>query len=190
MRFPCPAGAAAIALSMLLGAAHAQPQPSNGVLFKEKDVNEAALIEALTPEPTVRTRSIKVRPNSPSPQAAAPEQPKRAEASLLITFETNSAELTPRARAALDQVGRALNSQQLLEFEFSVEGHADPRGGHDLNLKLSQARAESVVDYLVGTHNVPRQRLNAVGKGDHELLNPASPAAAENRRVTIRTVLK
>jgi outer membrane protein OmpA-like peptidoglycan-associated protein len=188
MKLPLAAGAASIALTLGIGFANAQAPA--GALFKEKDVTESGLIDALTPEPTVRTRSIKVRPNSPAPQAAAPEPTKKAEASLLITFETGSAELTQRARAALDKVGRALNSEQLAEFEFSVEGHADPRGGAEANQKLSQARAESVVDYLASAHNVPRNRLHPVGKGAQELMNPSVPSAEENRRVTIKTVLK
>jgi outer membrane protein OmpA-like peptidoglycan-associated protein len=185
------AGAASLLLTLGIGCANAQAPA--GTLFKEKDVTESGLIDALTPEPAVRTRSIKVRPNSsasPAPQAAAPEPAKKAEASLLITFETGSAELTPRAKVALDKVGRALNSEQLAEFEFSVEGHADPRGGSEANLKLSQSRAESVVDYLANAHNVPRNRLHAVGKGAQELMNPSVPSAEENRRVTIKTVLK
>lgn len=162
-------------LSMGAGA-----QPAK--ILTGKDLTESALIDALTPEERVRSRSIKVERD---PTAASA---KTAAASLLITFATNSAELTPRARSSLDVVGRALNSDKLAEFRFVVEGHADPRGGHELNLRLSQARAGSVVDYLAHSHGVGRERLKALGKGDQELLNAANPEAPENRRVTIKTV--
>ena len=66
--------------------------------------------------------------------------------------------------------------------------HADPRGGADYNLRLSQARAESVVDYLAGRHGIPRDRLRPIGKGQTELANPGRPTAPENRRVTIKTL--
>ncbi|MCL4746878.1 MAG: OmpA family protein [Burkholderiaceae bacterium] len=151
-----------------------------GKIFKDKDITEGALVDALTPEPTVRTRSIRVQPSSGAP-AKAPA------ASVLITFETNSAELTPPSRLQLDVVGRALGSDRLADFSFSVEGHADPRGTSEHNLRLSQARAESVVEYLVQQHGIKRQRLNPIGKGDVELANAAVPAAPENRRVTIVT---
>ena len=78
MRFAHFAGTATLALSLALGSVQAQTPSAAGVVLKEKDVTEAALIDALTPETTVRTRSIKVRPNSPSPQAAAPEPAKES----------------------------------------------------------------------------------------------------------------
>jgi flagellar motor protein MotB len=46
-------------------------------------------------------------------------------------------------------------------------------------------RAESVRQYLVQNNRIEDRRLEAVGKGDKELLNPANPIAPENRRVTI-----
>ena len=170
-------------------------------VLRGSDITESALIEALTPAavadtegatpsegaaPGVRTRSIKVmrdQPASPGKQVA-----KKSQASLLITFETNSAELQSQSKSSLDVVGKALQADSLSKFSFSIEGHADPRGGDDHNLRLSQARAESVMNYLVTTHGIDPARLKAEGKGSTALLNPADPAAPENRRVTITTV--
>jgi len=156
-----------------------------GKVLKGKEITESALVDALVPEEPLRTRSIKImREGGPPPAPAKP-----AVASLLITFETGSAELTPRSKQSLDVVGRALNSNKLTDFSFSIEGHADPRGGVDYNLHLSQARAESVVNYLAEQHKIDRERLKPVGKGDSELLNTAHPYAPENRRVTIKTLV-
>jgi outer membrane protein OmpA-like peptidoglycan-associated protein len=181
----------ALALSAVLAALHsgAAVAQSDKVL-KGREITENALIEALTPEgePVERMRSIRVAPDRPAPAERVAAAPKRASASLLITFETNSAELTPRARSSLDVVGRALNADKLADFKFSIEGHADPRGGPEFNLKLSQARAESVVQYLVEQHKISPERLKPIGKGESELLNTANPLAPENRRVTIVTV--
>jgi OOP family OmpA-OmpF porin len=155
-------------------------------VMKEGQVTEDALIDALTPGEPVRTRSIRVmRDDDPGGQAI-----KRASASLLITFETNSAGLTARAKRVLDVVAHALASDKLASFRFGIEGYADPRGTSDVNLKLSQARAESVRDYLVNSKQIDRARLEPVGKGDKELLNKANPIAAENRRVTIVNLSK
>lgn len=178
--------AVAVLCSALAAGAHAQQ------IFKGKDLTEGNLIEALTPPPDeVRTRSIRVErdkalvePGSRPGKVAA----KKPSASLLITFQTNSAELTQQAQSSLDVVGRALQAERLAEFNFAVEGHADPRGRHDDNLRLSQARAESVVEYLASRHRIERDRLKPIGKGDSELMNPARPAAPENRRVTIVTI--
>jgi OmpA-OmpF porin, OOP family len=109
---------------------------------------------------------------------------------LLITFETGSSKLTPQSRATLDKVGQALKTNSLAEFDFIVEGHADPRGGDRLNQPLSLARADSVCVYLEQEHQIDPHRLGSVGKGSSELLNTEDITAPENRRVTIVTSLK
>jgi OmpA-OmpF porin, OOP family len=162
-------------LAMAAGAASAQSVP----ILRGPDLNESTLIKALTPE--IRTRSLKVEASTP---------PKPAAASLLITFQTNSADLTPQARESLDVVGRALMANELAELRFEIEGHADPRGGHEFNQRLSEARAETVRIYLVQAHGINGSRLQSVGKGDRELLNTGNPIAPENRRVTIKTVVQ
>lgn len=159
-----------------------QEQP----VLAEGQVTEKALVDALTPPTPVRTRSILVKRDDEAGGHAA----KPASASLLITFETNSAALTAAARHSLDVVGGALASEKLAGFRFAIEGHADPRGMPQANLKLSQARAESVRDYLVSSSRIDTARLEPVGKGDRELMNKANPAAAENRRVTIVNLAK
>jgi outer membrane protein OmpA-like peptidoglycan-associated protein len=139
------------------------------------DITEAALVDALTPAPApVLTRSINAAPAAAS---------KPAKAALLITFETNATVLTADARRELDVVGRALNTSRLANFNFVIEGHADPRGSAERNRRLSEGRAAAVRQYLVQNQNVSEDRLTAVGKGDLEPLNPSNPAAPENRRV-------
>jgi OmpA-OmpF porin, OOP family len=155
-------------------------------VLKGNKVTESNLLDALTPDPEpVVTRSLKVsRDGAPVVPARKPS------ASLLITFETNSATLTKAAQQQLNVVAAALKNDRLAEYSFSVEGHADPRGKADVNLALSQQRAESVRQYLVATHGIAPERLKAEGKGASHLLNAKVPAAAENRRVTIVTVVR
>jgi OmpA-OmpF porin, OOP family len=78
-----------------------------------------------------------------------------------------------------------MKSDKLANVKFTIEGHADPRGNEEANLKLSQSRAESVRDYLTASHGLAAERVNAVGKGSSALMKPSEPAAPENRRVTI-----
>jgi OOP family OmpA-OmpF porin len=168
----------------LSGGAAAQDMGGTRIL-KGQGVTEGNLLEALEPQQgAVRTRSLRISRDGAGVSAA----PRRPSASLLITFETNSAELTFGARQQLDVVAAALKNDRLADYNFNLEGHADPRGSSDLNLVLSQQRAESVRAYLVQRHGIAEHRLQALGKGDSELLNRAVPAAAENRRVTIVTV--
>jgi outer membrane protein OmpA-like peptidoglycan-associated protein len=168
-----------------LALAHLASYAQGDVVLRGKDVNEASLIEALTPERNFRTRSIRV---SPSTDRAAPEK-RAAAASMLITFETNSAELKPQAKKMLDTLGRAMTSDKLSNFNFAIEGHADPRGGEQFNLDLSQKRAEAVVGYLTENHRIEASRLRPIGKGQSELFNRSQIDAPENRRVTVKTLV-
>ncbi len=187
-----PAALAAAALCAASAAALAQPGDTR--LLRGRAVTTQNVLEALTPPPSHgASRSLKVTPDgsTPSSTAVAQMQPaKKPSASLLITFETNSAVLLPRSKEQLDVVAAALRNDRLKDFSFDVEGHADPRGSSEGNRALSQERAESVRSYLVGTHGVAESRLRAVGKGDAELLNTRNIAAPENRRVTIVTVMQ
>ncbi|WP_043287512.1 OmpA family protein [Paraburkholderia oxyphila] len=155
-------------------------------LIQEQDVDEQSIIQALTPEKAenrVVTRGLRYRdPGTGSDSLAPASKPSVA---LLITFSTNSTTLTNGARAALDKVAHALQSTQLSEYKFRIEGHADPRGSAVANMKLSADRAVAVLDYLTRGDGIAPERLSAVGKGSSEPLNTRNPAAPENRRVTI-----
>lgn len=188
------AATAALATAVALLAAGSALAQSDGKVLRGKAVTEANLLEALTPgaapagdaDVAVRTRSLKVSSDSaPSSAVLAPK--KKASASLLITFETNSATLTAHSKEQLDVVAATLKNERLRDFTFNVEGHADARGSPDANRALSQQRAEAVRLYLITSRSVPAERLRAVGKGDSEPMNTRDIAAAENRRVTIVT---
>ena len=183
-------------LATVLATGAAWPQEK---VMREGQVTEQALIDALAPpaaaspdaaasaaEPGMRTRSFRpvVRPAAAvAGTAAVAAQPGKA--SILVTFVTNSADLTPGARSALDVLAGAMKSERLASTRFTIEGHADPRGSDEYNLKLSQARAEAVRAYLLGQHGMAADRVQADGKGSTALMNTSDPAAPENRRVTI-----
>jgi outer membrane protein OmpA-like peptidoglycan-associated protein len=159
-------------------------------MLKGNQVTESALIDALSVDPPAGAAEGATRGLVRAAKDVRPSKPAKAgpgKASLLITFAEGSAQLTPESMAVLDTVAKALGSDQLAGNAFRVEGHADPRGIEERNLSLSQARAESVVGYLVSKHGLLPERLSALGKGSSELANPNRPDAPENRRVTIVT---
>ncbi len=168
-------------------------------VLREGQLTEKALVDALTPpvaaasapeEGGVRTRGFRpaVRPAATvgtTAAAGAVAAHPSGKASILVTFVTDSAELTPRAREALDVLAGAMKSDRLAGVRFTIEGHADPRGGDEHNLKLSTARASTVREYLIARHGLAADRIDAVGMGSSMLLNTADISAPENRRVTI-----
>ena len=100
-----------------------------------------------------------------------------------ILFETGQAKLVGRSEALLDHVAEKMKSNPNVK-RVRIEGHTDDVGSPKKNQDLSQARAESVRDYLI-KKGVEPDRLQAVGYGDTRPLDKghSSAARAKNRRV-------
>ena len=108
----------------------------------------------------------------------------RPSLSLLIQFDFNSARVRPESQQALANLSVALQSPELRNSTFALEGHTDAKGSADYNVRLSALRAQAVREYLMG-RGVEQVRLQASGKGASELANVEQPFAPENRRVRI-----
>jgi outer membrane protein OmpA-like peptidoglycan-associated protein len=181
---------AALCLVALLCTATRAGEP----VLNEQDINEQSVTRALEPdksnEPSdnVVTRGFVLSNKQPSVAPRPAAASRKPAAQMLITFASNSATLTDSAQAALDKVASALQSERLAAYRFRVEGHADPRGSPDANMKLSEDRAAAVVQYLTQKDGIAPERLSSLGKGSSEPLNKRNPTAPENRRVTIVTV--
>ena len=104
---------------------------------------------------------------------------------LAVNFEYASAKLTADARIVLDNLGQALSDPALSNSRFRIAGHTDARGSEAYNLTLSRQRARSVADYLQSQHHIDAKRLSIEGFGRSQLLDPANPESAVNRRVQI-----
>ena len=152
-------------------------------LWAQATPSAVEMVEQLKaqPKPAVRTRSLRNLTVEPASEDAAAPKPSL---SLLIQFEFNSAKVQPESQQALVNLAQALQSKELVESKFAVEGHTDAKGRADYNFKLSQQRADAVRAFLA-SNGVVDGRLQAVGKGSSELADPTDPLAAENRRVRI-----
>jgi outer membrane protein OmpA-like peptidoglycan-associated protein len=102
-----------------------------------------------------------------------------------ILFDTGKSEVKPESDAALREVAKLLAGDP--QLKLLVVGHTDGVGQLEANMKLSQARAESVVKALTTKHGIAAARLRAQGAG------PIAPVAtnrtdegrAKNRRVEL-----
>lgn len=104
---------------------------------------------------------------------------------IAIQFGHKSDDLTPEARATLDQVAKAMINSDLVSCLFSVEGHTDAKGKFSYNMSLSLLRAKAVKKYLK-KKGVKSFRLQEQGKGPTSPLDPKNPYADENRRVQFK----
>lgn len=128
-----------------------------------------------------------VRTAATQPMATQQSSGAGRSINLTVVFATDSAQLTPQAMAALDELGRALSNRELSDYRFRIEGHTDTVGTADYNLTLSEQRAAAVVTYLTTKFRVAASRLQPVGMGERGLLEPTPPQTPDerNRRVEI-----
>ncbi len=102
-----------------------------------------------------------------------------------LTFAPGSAEIAPGARAAIDAIAEVLRGCG--EIALEIAGHTDSQGRAEMNLRLSQARAEAVLAALAA-RRVPVANMVARGYGqDEPIADNRSEAGREaNRRIEFR----
>lgn len=147
--------------------------------FVQRAPSSEELVDCLAGPP--RVRGIRRVENGDT--AAA--DPAERQATLMVTFEFDSSELTSEARRYLDALGEALRADPLRETRFVIEGHTDAVGSAEYNVALSERRAESVYRYLYENFGVDPDRMRRVGRGFQDLYDPSDPQAPVNRRVRI-----
>lgn len=119
-----------------------------------------------------------------------PLQPLEANASIIlknIFFDINKFDLKPESEAELDKIILLLNDNPTLKIQ--INGHTDSVGKTADNLKLSENRAKSVVNYLI-TNGIDPKRLSAKGFGASAplALNRTEEGRALNRRTEMKVV--
>lgn len=104
-----------------------------------------------------------------------------------ITFESNSAELRASSATELERVVKLM--KQNPEIILEISAHTDNVGSEAYNLKLSERRAESVVDYLTN-EGIPLKSLRPKGYGESTPLvpNDSDENKAKNRRVEMKVL--
>ena len=106
---------------------------------------------------------------------------------LVIQFDLDSSQLKEEDMSLLNNLAKAMKNDRLTSMKFKVEGHTDTQGSFQYNLRLSQSRAESVIQYLTA-NGIENDRLIGEGKGFTDLRLPNNPKSAENRRVTFTVI--
>ena len=179
--------AAAVLLS---GCAH-----NSLVLLPSEDVGHGAVAvldgkggETLVSQPNSRT-SLGGRPPTAAYQVKPDEQalldglpPKPAKFTLY--FQEGTTDLTPDSRPKLQEL--LAEVRQRPGVEAQVTGYTDTLGSDDDNDRLSQRRAEEVLEVLA-KEGIDRKLMTAVGRGERSLLVKTADGVREaaNRRVEV-----
>jgi len=101
-----------------------------------------------------------------------------------VKFASGSAELDSEDNAILDEIGQTLADWPALQIE--IGGHTDSTGGADLNARLSESRARTVLAYLLARQpEMDPVRFTVKGFGESVPVadNETVEGRAANRRV-------
>ncbi|MCC5856017.1 MAG: OmpA family protein [Idiomarina sp.] len=147
---------------------------SLGLVYRFGGRTHAPVIAEPAPTPAPAPRP------APAPAPAPTEQYCSA---LELQFEIGQNNIERVNREHLQVLATFLAKYP--DTKATIEGHADNVGTHAENQRLSEQRAQSVVDFLVREHRIARSRLTAVGYGETRPIATNSTVAGQqaNRRI-------
>jgi len=103
-----------------------------------------------------------------------------------VKFGFDTSDLSPEAKAALDQFADQLATQNKNVY-VEIQGHTDSVGSDKYNEELGLLRAESVRRYLSQAHKFPLHRINVISYGETAPIadNSNREGRSQNRRVAL-----
>lgn len=161
-----------------------KPPLTRGLSFGDKSDQPAVNPAEIKLIESVRGRSTRSLSNTEREEIANAAKDK-PNIDLTITFEYNSAEISAKSLPAVQQLGRALTSDNLKGSTFLLAGHTDAAGGDNYNQELSERRADSIKRYLMDNYRISATDLVTVGYGKSKLKDPTQPLSEVNRRVQV-----
>ncbi len=109
---------------------------------------------------------------------------EKGKAVLYINFDTDKSTLKADGKEAVAEIAKTMDADK--DLKISINGYTDNTGSAEHNLKLSQARAETVKEELVRS-GIAADRLSAKGYGQETPIadNSTEEGKAQNRRVEL-----
>ena len=119
--------------------------------------------------------------------AEPPEMQATLTIDLTIYFDFDSAVLQAKSKTQLNALCQAIQADSG-DGIYKIIGHTDSKGRAAYNQRLSQARADEVVRYMIGDCGIAPLRLQAVGEGELRPADAANPRSSKNRRVEVQVL--
>ncbi len=132
--------------------------------------NKSAAVEAAKPVETFSNAQMQAATQNQTPTVTKP---------VLVNFSSGSAELSKRSQKTIDEEMVPFIENNGSAY-FEISGNTDSTGSRATNVRLSDARAEAVVAYLISQWEFPRARFKVVGNGpDKPLCDENNPGAED-----------
>jgi outer membrane protein OmpA-like peptidoglycan-associated protein len=147
------------------------------------DIDVAALRQTVTDR--IKSKADNIALKRPPVAAQLLKLPRLA---VEIHFDQDTAIIRPDSYGMIGRIADTLLRPALLTYKFLIIGHSVSNGRRDINLALSQRRADSVRDVLITTFRIPSNRVQAIGLGEEQLLDSVHPTAPINQQVEVATI--
>ena len=187
-------GLLATALLALAAPVHGQTAVTRDDFIAKLERFEAPLeLDVAALRQQVLERSKSRGKNEPPPQKRQPIAPDLSRLPTFnvdIQFDVDTPIVQPASYQTIGRLADAMVHASLLPYNFLIVGHIESTGRRENNALLSQRRADAIRDILVNTFKISAKRLQAVGLGEEQLLDPARPNAPVNNQVQIMTLSK
>jgi outer membrane protein OmpA-like peptidoglycan-associated protein len=161
-----------------------QPKPLTRSLSAQTPADSAAAVVEGRFVETLRNRKTRSLSSGEREEIAtiAADKPN---IDLEITFDYNSADISPASLPSVQALGKALSDPNLKGSTFVVAGYTDAAGGETYNQDLSERRADTIKRYLTDKYGIVGSDLVTVGYGKSRPKNPSDPMDPANRRVQV-----
>ncbi len=158
-------------------AAGALANPKSPVIAPQDSFDTRFIRTLYDASTAAQTEAKQVETYTTAAREEAVQAPATVTKPVIVNFNTGQAALTKRAEKIIDtDMVPFIENNGSAYFEIS--GNTDSTGNAAINNRLSQARADAVVEYLVRQWEFPRERFKIVGNGSDKPLcdenNPAS----------------
>jgi len=200
MRPSAKRGLRGLALLAVLLVAAAPVSPSRGQAATRDDIigqlsrfetapelDLAALRQKTLERSRIRSRN---EPEASKRPPIAPELQGLPGFNVDIQFDTDTPIVRPQSYETIGRIADALVQVKLLPYSFLIVGHIEANGKRESNAILSQRRADAIRDILVNTFKISAKRIQAIGLGEEQLLDPPHPTASVNQQMQVLTVAK
>ncbi|WP_320169340.1 OmpA family protein [Maridesulfovibrio sp.] len=160
--------------------------------LKPNMVEMAPPAAGIQPEDSIQPAEAPATVKTPTP-AKTPDQtakPKPKSINLAVQFDSDSSVINQDSYPLLNELGKALISNNLKNKRILIAGHTDSDASPEYNLKLSKERAEAVKQYLTQNFPIPPQRIGTTGFGESQPLVPNTTKYNKllNRRVQVSII--
>jgi outer membrane protein OmpA-like peptidoglycan-associated protein len=162
---------------------------ARGIRFKKSDYKSAVTSYTMT-DPLADKTDQALRDIASADQRISALDDYDVLKTATVYFAVNKADLSPEARASLDEL--AASAPGAKNYTIEVQGFTDSTGDFDKNLELSQRRANAVVQYLAVKHDIPLRRITTpMGYGSTKSVADQNTAEgrAQNRRVEVSVLV-